>query len=91
MTLEEINNLRELKNSSIRLNNELKALESSVNNGEVTWKELRDMSNESLKEASQDLISKQFTKIEETSIEYPTLISVSYTHLDVYKRQRPGG
>ncbi len=74
LTLEEINNLRELKNSSIRLNNELKALESSVNNGEVTWKELRDMSNESLKEASQDLISKQFTKIEETSIEYPTLI-----------------
>jgi spore germination protein len=74
LTLEEMKNLKELKNSSIRLNNELKDLESRVNKGEVTWKELRDMSNESLEEASQDLISKQFTKIEETSIEYPTLI-----------------
>ena len=46
LTLEEMKNLKELKNSSIRLNNELKDLESRVNKGEVTWKELRDMSNE---------------------------------------------
>ncbi|HZJ58365.1 MAG TPA: germination protein YpeB [Clostridia bacterium] len=74
ISLDEMKNLKELKNSSVRLNNELKDLESNVNKGMVTWQEMRDMSNESLMDASQDLVGKQFTKIEETSIEYPTLI-----------------
>lgn len=74
VNLDEIDNLKELRNSSIKLGNELKILESSVNQGVVTWQEIRDKGNRSLKEVSPDIVTRQFTKIEETSIQYPTLI-----------------
>lgn len=71
---DEINNLNELHNSSTRLSNELKSLEADVNKGMVTWQEIRDKGNKKLDDTSKDLVTKQFTKIEETSIEYPSLI-----------------
>lgn len=74
LTIEEMDNLNELCNSSIKLSNELGVLESSVNQGTVSWQEIRDKGNKKLDEVSPDLVTKQFTKIEETSIEYPTLI-----------------
>ncbi len=74
LSLDEINNLKELRNSSIRLNNELKILDANVKKGTVSWQEVRDKANKKLKEVSPDIVTRQFTKIEETSIEYPTLI-----------------
>ncbi|HZJ82321.1 MAG TPA: germination protein YpeB [Clostridia bacterium] len=74
ITLEEMDNLKQLYGSSINLSNELRILESGVNEGTVSWEEIRNKGNKQLKEASQDLVTQQFTKIEDTSIEYPTLI-----------------
>ncbi|MFY9297257.1 MAG: germination protein YpeB [Caldicoprobacterales bacterium] len=74
LTIEEMENLKELYNSCINLANELKVLEDSVNKGTLSWQDIRDKGNEKLEDVSQDLVTRQFTKIEETSIEYPTLI-----------------
>jgi|LSQX01.2.fsa_nt_gb germination protein YpeB len=74
LTVEEMENLKELYNSCINLANELKVLEDSVNNGAISWQEIRDKGNQSLEDVSDDLVTKQFTRIEETSIKYPTLI-----------------
>lgn len=74
ITIEEMENLKELYNSCINLANELRFLEDRVNNGAISWQEIRDKGNQSLENVSDDLVTKQFTKIEETSIKYPTLI-----------------
>ncbi len=74
LTVDEMNNLKELYNSCINLSNELRILESDVNTGTVSWQKIVDYGNKQLAEGTQDIVTRQFTKIEENSIEYPTLI-----------------
>lgn len=70
----EMENLGELRNSCIKLSSDLRDLEVNINAGTVSWKEIRDKGNEKLKNGPEDGISRQFTRMEETSIEYPSLI-----------------
>ncbi|NLJ41580.1 MAG: germination protein YpeB [Clostridiales bacterium] len=74
LSIKDGDNLKELHNSSIKLSNELKVLESDVNAGTVSWQKIMAYGNKSLEDVEKDIVTKQFTKIEETSIEYPTLI-----------------
>jgi germination protein YpeB len=49
-------------------------LENQINANTISWTEIRQKGNEEFKEASKDIVTQQFTKIEQNSIEYPTLI-----------------
>jgi len=74
LNIEEMNNLRELHNNCVQLHNELMELENQINAKTISWVKIRQKGNEKLKEVAEDIVTKQFTKIEQSSIEYPTLI-----------------
>ena len=75
LSVQEMNNIGELYNNCARLNRELKVLVDSINSGGVKWGEIRQAKVKAeLNEDSGNIIEKQFTKIEKTGIDYPTLI-----------------
>jgi germination protein YpeB len=75
LSLEEMNNLEKLHNSCARLNDDLKVLVDSINSGGVKWGEIRQAQvKRQLNEDSQNLVERQFIRIEKTGIDYPTLI-----------------
>ena len=75
LSVEEMKNIGELYNNCTKLNGELKVLVDSINSGGVRWGEIRQAKVKAeLNEDSENVIVKQFTKIERTGIDYPTLI-----------------
>lgn len=93
LNLDEINNLRELHNSCVQLHNELMQLQNELNTKAISWTEIRRKGKDSFQEASKDIVTEQFTKIEQSSIEYPTLIydgPFSETLLQKEKVELPG-
>ncbi|MFO7153671.1 MAG: germination protein YpeB [Caldicoprobacter oshimai] len=75
ISVEEMNNLQKLHNSCARLNDELKVLVDNINSGGVKWGEIRQAKvKQELNEDAENLIERQFMRIERTGIDYPTLI-----------------
>jgi len=74
LTVEEMDNLRQLHNSCVRLNNDLRVLENRINEGGVKFEEIHLKGNRQADEVSEDIITRQFTKIEQVGMEYPRLI-----------------
>ncbi len=74
LSVEEMDNLRELHASAARLTLELSELEQGIQTGGVRWSELARRGGNSFYEVSEDIETKQFVKIERTGIEYPSLI-----------------
>lgn len=74
LSLEEMNNLRSLHNNCVELNSDLRVLESEINKGGVKWLEVHRKGQRQMSEASGDLVTRQFDKIENTTIDYPVLI-----------------
>lgn len=74
LSIDEINNLKELHSSCVQLHNELMQLQNDINAKTISWTEIREKGSKSLREVSKDIVTERFTKIEQSTIEYPTLI-----------------
>lgn len=74
LSVEEMDNLRELHANAARLSTELHELEVSLQQGGVRWGELAERGREQFHEISDDLATQRFIQIERTGIEYPSLI-----------------
>lgn len=93
LSLDEIENLRELHKSCVQLHNELMQLQNELNTKAISWVEIQKKGNQKLREASEDIVTEQFTNIEQNTIEYPTLIydgPFSETLLQKEKVELPG-
>lgn len=73
LSLDESNNLRELYNNYVKLGEELRSLQDNINSGGVSWKDISRQGSR-LKGKTDDIITRQFVDIENSDIEYPTLI-----------------
>ncbi|MFU0800113.1 MAG: germination protein YpeB [Xylanivirga thermophila] len=74
LSTEEYDNLQVLHNNYAKLTDDLRLMQNDVNNNGVKWGEITRVGNKKVKNAGQDLITQQFTKIEHTTIDYPRLI-----------------
>jgi spore germination protein len=75
LSIEEMDNLERLHNSCASLNEDLKVMENKINSGGVKWGEIRRaQKGQELDADSDNIIVRQFSRIEKTSIDYPTLI-----------------
>ena len=65
LSLDEIENLRELHKSCVQLHNELMQLQNELNTKAISWVEIQKKGNQKLREASEDIVTEQFTNIEQ--------------------------
>ena len=73
LSLEEANNLKELHKNYVKLGEELRALQDSINNGKVSWRAIGRQGRR-LGRQTEDIITNQLVKIEKSDIKYPSLI-----------------
>jgi len=66
--------LQSLYNNSVILNKELRSLENQINQGGVQWGEIKVKGDSQLQDVPGDLLSQEFSQIEKTALDYPTLI-----------------
>lgn len=66
--------LQTLYNNSVALNGELRSLENQINSGGVQWGEIHRKGSRQLQDVPGDLVSQEFSQIEKTALDYPTLI-----------------
>ncbi|HZK34705.1 MAG TPA: germination protein YpeB, partial [Bacillota bacterium] len=71
---EELDNLRDLYQNASSLNTSLFELNGQVQRGSTGWGELASMGESSFYGETDDLVTRQFVDIENTGIDYPTLI-----------------
>lgn len=74
ITAKESETLAKLRDSAIRLNADLRKLESQLQTDKLSWSELARRNKAGFYEASEDIVTKQFVSSDKTSIDYPSLI-----------------
>lgn len=74
INIKELENLEQLHNNAARLNQELSKLTTETLRSRTDWGELMRSAKASFYDASDDIYTKQFVNIQNTGIEYPSLI-----------------
>ncbi len=74
INVKELQNLEQLHNNAARLNEELTKLTTETLKSQTGWGELMRSAKASFYEASDDMYTKQFVNIQNTGIDYPSLI-----------------
>jgi spore germination protein len=74
LSTDEMNNLRKLHSSAVRLNEDLNKMQQDILQNRSGWGELASSNKTDFYEASDDIYTRQFVNIQKTGIDYPTLI-----------------